>query len=57
MDELARVGSGHVYANTSKAFHAMLLQIVGNVADPTLRRILFIRRTDLNDRYLLSSSE
>ena len=55
--EVTRVRFAHVDTHVSFAFHAMILQIFGDVADTPSRQILFIRRANLENRHVRRLSE
>jgi len=55
--EVTRVRFIHVDTHVSFAFHAMTLQIFGDIADTPSRQILFIRRANLENRHVRRLSE
>lgn len=57
VNEVTRVRFAHVDTDVSFAFHAMTLQISGDIADTPSSQILFIQRANLENRHVRRLSE
>jgi len=57
VNEVTRVRFAHVHTDVRFASHAMTLQISGDIAHTSSRQILFIRRANLENRYVRRFSE